>query len=145
LVEVKRSLISKPTIHTRFHIDYDWWTKSDRDWHVYLYSILCAEHQQLFSEGVSDLVIDWIDPQTAEVQQVNGIQHVLINHCSKQPGFLSSGIPLVDLIFRVFLANGNTPLSPLELSEKLGRPANTILSVLSGSRVYKGLRPVLDS
>jgi hypothetical protein len=143
-VELKRSLLSKPTLNTRFHIDYDWWTQNDRDWHVYLTSMLCQEHQQLFAEGNSDEMVDWVDPATAEVKQVNGIQHVLINHCAKQPDFLSSGIPLVDLIFRVFLSNGNVPLTPLELSEKLGKPANTILIVLSGGRVYKGLRPILN-
>lgn len=142
MVEVKRSFLSKPTVNTRFHIDYDWWTRNDRDWHVYLNSLLCPEHQHIFSAD-SEL-IDWVDPVTAEVKQVDGLQHALINHCAKQDGFLSSGIPLVDLIFRVFLSNGNTPLSPLELSEKVGRPATTILSVLSGGRVYKGLRPVLE-
>lgn len=143
-MELKRSMLSKPTLNTRFHIDYDWWTQNDRDWHVYLTSMLCQEHQQLFVEGNSDEMVDWVDPVTAEVKQVNGIQHVLINHCAMQPDFLSSGIPLVDLIFRVFLSNGNVPLTPLELSEKLGKPANTILIVLSGNRVYKGLRPILS-
>ncbi|MGB9641425.1 MAG: hypothetical protein ACPL4H_10975 [Anaerolineales bacterium] len=142
-MELKRSLLSKPTINTRFHIDYDWWAQNDRDWHVYLYSLLCPEHQQVFANGNSDELIDYIDPETAEVKQVNGIQHILIHHCAKQPDFLNSGIPLVDLIFRVFLSNGNVPLTPLELSERLGKPANTILSVLTGSRVYKGLRPIL--
>lgn len=145
MVELKRPLISKPTLQTRFHIDYEWWQQNDRDWRVYLYNILCPEHQKLFSERVADEMIDWVDPQTAEVQPVNGLQHLLIEHCARQPEFLAPGIPLVDLIFRVFLANGNTPLSPIELSERLGKPAQTILSVLSGSRVYRGLRPVIES
>jgi hypothetical protein len=145
LADLKRPLISKPTLQTRFHIDYEWWQQNDRDWHVYLYNILCPEHQKLFSEGFADEMIDWVDPQTAEVQPVNGLQHLLIEHCAKQPEFLAPGTPLVDLIFRVFLANGNTPLSPIELSERLGKPAQTILSVLSGSRVYRGLRPVMES
>ncbi|GAB4475088.1 MAG: hypothetical protein Kow0088_11630 [Anaerolineales bacterium] len=144
MADYKRPLISKPTLNTRFHIDYEWWRQNDRDWHVYLYNILCPEHQQLFGEGLVDQMIDWVDPQTAEVQPVNGLQHVLIEHCAKQPEFLAAGIPLVDLIFRVFLASGNTPLSPIELSERLGKPAQTILSVLSGSRVYRGLRPVSE-
>lgn len=145
MADLKRPLISRPTLHTRFHIDYEWWRQNDRDWHVYLYNILCPEHQKLFAEGAGEQLIDWVDPQTAEVQPVNGLQHVLIEHCAKQPEFLAPGTPLVDLIFRVFLANGNTPLSPIELSERLGKPAQTILSVLSGSRVYRGLRPVAEA
>ncbi|MCX8061914.1 MAG: hypothetical protein N3D16_04985 [Anaerolineales bacterium] len=145
MADLKRPLISKPTLHTRFHIDYEWWRQNDRDWHVYLYNILWADNQKLFGEGLGEQFIDWVDPQTAEVQPVNGLQHVVIEHCAKQPEFLAPGVPLVDLIFRVFLANGNTPLTPLELSERLGKPAQTILSVLSGSRVYRGLRPVVET
>ena len=64
-----------------------------------------------------------------------------MDHCAKQDGFYSTQTALVDAIFRVFLANGNTPLSPLELSDKIGKPAETILRTLSGSQVYKGIRP----
>jgi hypothetical protein len=54
---------------------------------------------------------------------------------------------LVDAIFRVFLANGNTPLNPAQIAERIGRPhqAQTILRTLSGGRVYKGLRPYLEN
>ena len=36
----------KPGIQTPFHIDFAWWEQNDRDWHVYLRSLLCAEHQR---------------------------------------------------------------------------------------------------
>jgi hypothetical protein len=49
---------------------------------------------------------------------------------------------VVDSIFRVFLANGNQPLSARELERIIGRPASTILKTLSGGRIYKGIRPV---
>jgi hypothetical protein len=48
---------------------------------------------------------------------------------------------LVDAVFRLFLANGNTPLNAVELGEELGRQPNIILRTLSGTRVYRGLRP----
>jgi hypothetical protein len=88
-----------------------------------------------------DEKVDWVDPDTAEVQQVDGLQHVLITHCAKEPDFISERTALVDAVFRIFLANGNTPLTPVELAERLGRPPETILRTLSGMRVYKGLRP----
>ena len=45
----------------------------------------------------------------------------------------------------VFLANGNQPLTAPELAEAIARPSDsdTILRTLSGSRVYKGLRPIV--
>jgi hypothetical protein len=48
---------------------------------------------------------------------------------------------LVDSVFRIFLSNGNMPLTPEELAEELGRDPLVILKTLSGLRVYKGLRP----
>jgi predicted transcriptional regulator len=42
------------------------------------------------------------------------------------------------------LANDNTPMTIRDLAERTGRPAETILRTLGGTRVYKGLRPTLD-
>jgi hypothetical protein len=51
---------------------------------------------------------------------------------------------LVDVVFRVFMANGNRPLSPQELGSRLDRPAETILRTLTGPRVYRGIRPFTE-
>jgi hypothetical protein len=141
LIEGKRFSLIKPTLQTGFHVDFDWWRKSDRSWRVFLRSNLCPEHQQAFGEMLVDEEVDWIDPDTAEVQRVDGLQHVLITHCARQPGFIPEHSTLVDAVFRIFLANGNMPLTPLELSDRVGRPAETILRTLAGARVYKGIRP----
>lgn len=132
----------KPTAKTPFHIDFAWWEKNDRDWHVFLRSLLCAEHQQAFAELPEEELIDWIDPKTAEVRQVDGIQHALMNHCALQPDFMNERTTVVEGVFRLLLVNGNQPMSAMELSRKLGRPADTILRTLAGTRVYRGLRPV---
>jgi len=140
--DVKRFSLVKPTLQTRFRIDFDWWVQNDRDWHVYLRSYLCPEHQESFVNMNNDNLVDWIDPETAEVTQVDGLQHVLISHCAKMAGFITDRTALVDAIFRTFLANGNTPLTSIELADQLRRPPGTILRMLSGgTRVYKGLRP----
>jgi hypothetical protein len=89
-------------------------------------------------------MIDLIDPQTAEVHPVAGLQHTLLTHCALQPDFINSRTTLVDAVFRVLLANENKALTPLELSAQIGRPAETILRTLSGPRVYQGIRPSLD-
>ena len=132
----------KPTPDTPFHIDIEWWKCSDQNWRVYLFNCLCEEHQQAFKYTDRDVMIDWIDGKTAEISQVDGLQHILMTHCAKQDDFLSSHTAMVDSVFRVFIANGNSPLSPAELAEVVGKPAITILRTLSGPKVYKGLRPV---
>jgi hypothetical protein len=136
----------KPTLKTKFHIDFDWWERESREFRVYLTSHLCVEHQATVESLTEADVVDVVDPETAEVRREDGVQHLLRSHCSKQPEFITSHTSLVDAVFRVFIANGNQPLSPEELAERIGRPgpvaANTILRTLSGARVYKGLRPV---
>ena len=143
MVEVKRLSLVKPTVDTQYHIDFNWWGQNDRNWRVYLRNYLCDEHQKSFSETETNEQVDWVDPDTAEVHSVDGLQHILITHCAKQELFITHQTTLVDSVFRLFLANGNTPLSSIELGEQLRRDANTILRTISGIRVYKGLRPCL--
>ena len=131
----------KPTTKTPFHIDFDWWKKNERDWHIFLRSLLCAEHQQAFAETEEGGMIDWVDPKTAEVKQVDGIQHALMSHCALLPGFSDSHTAMVEAVFRIFLVNGNVPMSADDIAKRLERPADTILRTISGARVYRGLRP----
>lgn len=144
MTEVRRFSLVKPTLQTRYHIDFDWWGQSDRDWRVHLSSLLCPEHQEAFSDFKADEMVDWVDPDTAEVQRVDGLQHVLISHCAKEEGFISERTALVDAVFRLFLANGNDPMTIADLAERLGRPPYVLLKTLSGGRVYRGLRPVME-
>lgn len=131
----------KPTVKTPFHIDFEWWKQNERDWHIFLRSLLCAEHQEAFSTVDEGELIDWVDPETAEVRQVDGLQHALMSHCALQPEFASERTAMVEAVFRIFLVNGNTPMSAEDISKKLGRPADTILKTIAGPRVYRGLRP----
>jgi len=144
LPDLKRTSRVKPSVETRFHIDFNWWQLRDRDWRVFLQSLLCPEHQKAFAELPDGHLVDFVDPVTAEVQQVDGLQHVLITHCAKLEGFISPHTTLVDAIFRIFLANGNIPMTPQELSQLTNRPSDLILRVLTGERIYRGLRPLLE-
>ena len=141
----KRFSLVKPTTQTHFHIDFDWWSKSDRDWRVYLQSLLCAEHQQIFAELPENHLVDWVDQETAEVQRVDGLQHVLITHCARQAGFITEHTTLVDAVFRTFLSNGNVAMSPVELGAQLNRSPEMILKTLTGGRIYRGLRPRIET
>jgi hypothetical protein len=132
----------KPTVDTRFHIDYDWWERNEIYINVELRAHLCQEHREVFSDHFDTEKIDWVDGRTGEVTQIDGLQHVLQIHCSKQPGYINENLSLIDAIFRVFLANGNTPLTCQELSNIVGQMPDKILRTLSGLRIYKGIRPI---
>lgn len=139
--EGKRFSLVKPTIDTPFHIDFLWWQQHDNNWKVYLQSCLCIDHQKIFADLDQACCIDYIDPDTAEVISVDGLQHILITHCARQPGFIIENSALIESVFRILLANGNTPLTPKEISLRINRPADIILRTLTGPRIYRGIRP----
>jgi len=141
VTEVKRVSLVKPTLDTCFHIDFDWWSKNDQDWRVFLHSYLCHDHQNKYRGFDAEDQVDWVDVATAEVQRVDGLQQTLITHCAKQDGFITQQSVLVDAVFRIFLANGNQGLTPMELSQMLNRSPTTILKTLAGLQVHKGIRP----
>ncbi len=139
--ELKKFSLVKPTIQMPFHIDFDWWRANDENWHIALISMLCPEHQESFANLLEGQMIDWVDPETAEVRQLDGLQYTLIQHCARLEGFLDEHTVMVEAIFRVLLANGNTPMTSEELGARLKRPADIILKTIAGLRVYRGLRP----
>ena len=132
----------KPSLDTPFHVEYDWWERNELDISVELRTHLCAEHRDVYREHFDTEKIDWIDERTGEVTQVDGLQHVLQVHCSKQPDYINERLSLVDAVFRVFLANGNTPMNCQNLSNIVGQLPDRILRTISGRRTYKGIRPV---
>jgi hypothetical protein len=123
-------------------VDYDWWQTSSEDLRTYLLSHLPAEQRDRLSQSVEGRIVDYINPDTGEVQQLDEVG-IAIQNAASDPNFINPQISLVDSIFRVFLVNGNVPQSPNELAARIGRPAQTILKTLSGGRIYKGIRPEL--
>jgi hypothetical protein len=142
--EPRRFSLVKPSVQTPFHIDFDWWKEHDNNWRVFLQGCLCPEHQASFAHLSDDSWVDWVDPETAEVSLVDGLQHVLMTHCARQEGFHDPNMALVDSAFRLLLANGNMPMSALEIAKQVNRPAETILRTLTSSIVYKGIRPCVS-
>jgi len=142
--EGKRYSLIRPTLQTPFHIDFDWWQHNDRDWRVYLRTLLCSQHQEIYANMQDGQMIDWVDAETAEVTPVDGLRYVLMNHCARQPDFVTEHTALVEGVFRVFLTNENVPMSAAELAARLNRPAEIILRTLTGPRVYRGLRPCCE-
>ena len=133
----------KPSLDTKFHIDYSWWERADRDLRTYLLSHLLPEQRSQFENMQQGNVIDWIDPDTAEVRRVDALQQALAR-AATDPQYISEHTTLVDAVFRVFLANGNKALSPNELGKQINRAPATILRTLAGNTVYKGIRPVAE-
>lgn len=130
---------------TPFHIDFSWWSQNDREFRIYLLNLLSKEDREQFSEIIEgETMLDWVDPETGEVIQVDGLKHVLISHTAQKEGFLDEKASLVESVFRLFLKNGNSPMSVEDIGAQLNRNPKPILKTLSGARVYRGIRPVIE-
>ncbi|MGI5917840.1 MAG: hypothetical protein ACOX9A_15470 [Anaerolineae bacterium] len=134
----------RPTVDTKFHIDMDWWENNHRDIRVYMQDMLCEECKNEFTDDYrTTQEVDWVDDLTGEVIRVDGLWHVLRTCCSTKPDFITPSTPIVEAVFRTFLANGNKPLTVKELYERLDRrPPEVLLRMLTAGDVYMGIRPV---
>jgi len=134
----------KPTLDTPFHIDFNWWQQHDREWRVHLRSLLSEEDQETYKDIIDgDKNLDYVDPETAEVHVVDGLQHVLITKTAQEEDFLDPRISLIEAVFRLFLKNGNLPMTIQEVGSQLERDPKPILRTLAGPRVYRGIRPII--
>lgn len=133
----------RPTIDTKFHIDYDWWENSGKNFRIYLRDQLCDECRERFANHQNTENVDWIDPDSGEVRRTDALRECLRTRCANDPGYINERLPLASACFRIFLANNNTPLSSGELHQLLPwKSSDAILRTLAGEQIYFGLRPV---
>lgn len=138
----KPSALIKPTLNTKFHIDYEWWKQSRDDLRAYLLSHLAPEVRERLAQADDDRIVDFVDENTGEVSQLDELQ-LALQSAMNEPDFINTNTSLVDSVFRVLLKSNNTPMTPKQLAEETGRSAETILKTLSGQQIYKGIRPFL--
>jgi hypothetical protein len=130
----------RPTVNTKFRIDLGWWDEQGRNFRVELLSHLCPACHEGFHSHRDTEMIDWVDPDTAEVKRVDGLWHSLQTCCSQRADYVSSDTSMATAIFRVFLANGNDPLTPVEIWQRLARrDPETILRLLVKGKSYYGI------
>lgn len=134
------NFLIKPSVNTKFRIDYDWWRSSRDDLQVYLLSHLTREQQTELEEQDLHELVDYVDPQTGEVFQLDNLG-LAIKASAQRQDFIGAQVSLIDGVFRALLVNGNQPLNPRELAEITGRDAATILKTIGGARIYRGIRP----
>lgn len=135
----------RPTVDTKFHIDYDWWEKSGKNFRVYLRDQLCEECRDRFTDHQNTENVDWVNPDTGEVHRTDALRECLRTRCANDPDYINEHLPVASACFRIFLANNNAPLSANELGQLMPwKQPSAILRTLSGNakQVYLGLRPV---
>ena len=120
----------------RWYIDLDWYQQNNRSFTALAQRYLCPKcHEQFKGEmSASELLA------------------TIKDCCSKTPGFITRELPILDNIFRLFLANGNQPFDVEELGSRLNelrggdtyRTSPEILPRLLKSDRFYGLRQVKD-
>jgi len=75
--------VSRPP-DTKFHIDFDWWDKSELDLKTYLFSRLDLGDESSLDMGVEQ--VDLVDENTGEVRTVDGFQYALQAYFSRAAG-----------------------------------------------------------
>ena len=128
--------ITTEQVRPGWFIDLDWFQQSNRSFFALAQSCLCPKCRERLKGEISaaDLVT------------------TITDCCSKTPGFITDKLPIVESIFRLFLANGNQPLDLEKLGRQLSewrggdtyRTSAEILSRLLERDQYYGLRQVSD-
>ena len=114
----------------RWFIDFDWFPRNDRSFSVIARGCLCSDCRQRQAEESGEMA-------------AADLMATIKDCCSQQPGFITSELPVLASLFRLVLANGNQPLDPAELSQRLnewrrGYPIapETLNRLLENDRCY---------
>lgn len=135
------SALAKNDQDTKFHIDYDWWATTGKLRMYLLSHIQDEDERERLTASEEGALVDYVHPETGEVFKYDEL-NLALQRAAQESDFINPQASMVDNIFRVFLKNGNQPLTPRELEAAVGKPSNTILKTIGGTRVYKGIRPV---
>ena len=131
--------ISPEQVNTRWFIDLDWYQPNNRSFSILAGHCLCAKCRQRLKIEEREV------PANKLLSAIKGC-------CSQEPDFITGELPILESVFRLFLANGNQPLDLEDVGKQLseqrgGNPCRTsveILSRLLENDQYYGLRQVAD-
>ena len=102
----KKKEISTDQPMTRWFIGLDWFQQNNRSFSALVSSYLCPKcAKQLSAEGKEN-------PPDALLATIRDC-------CSHVPDFITDRLPILESVFRLFLANGNQPLELEELGNQL--------------------------
>jgi hypothetical protein len=131
----------RPTIETPFHVDWGWFESNHLSAESVIRRQLCEQHQREF-EGHDVEELDYVDSESGEVFRMDNLREATLSHCQWERDYLTHDMPLMQAILRIFLANNNQPLTPVEIVGRLERhDPEAILRLLTASGVNYGIVP----
>jgi hypothetical protein len=123
----------------RWSIDIDWYSLNKRSLFTLVQESLCPKCRKRFKAERGEVA-------------ASDLFATIKDCCSQKEGFITGELPILESIFRIFLANGNQPLELNELRQQLGKwrggdyyqTSVVVLSRLLHSDRYYGFRQVPD-
>lgn len=125
-------------INTPFNIDLHWWESRGRNLGRFLAEILGKDYPKTDGEP-----LDYIDPETAEVYQLDPLWATVLVHRAHKPDYITSATPLTNAVLRALIENMNRPMTAVDLYRRISRTSpETVLRVLRTARTQYGIVPV---
>ena len=135
--------VLRPTSDTPFHVDWGWFERNNLNAESFVRNQLCYSCHQKFADGYPVEEVDYVHPETGEVTRMDSLRESILAHCQFEPSYLNEDTPIAQAILRLFLANGNQPLTPKAMAQRLGRhDTQGIVRLLTASGVQNGVVPV---
>lgn len=126
-------------VRTPFHIDVNWWEQHGRSLRRFLAVILDEAETELGP----DTPMDYIDPQTAEVYELDPLWVRVLVTKARKPEYITETTPLAGAVLRALVENVNRPMSATDLYRRINRSnPETLLRVLRTARTVYGIVPV---
>lgn len=128
--------IGTDQLRTRWSIDSDWYSERGRSIAALLSGCLCDDcRKKLGKEG----------SPTSDTELISQIRKC----CHKSAGFITGQMPVMESLFRLFIAGGNEPMTVEEMGRQLSdrrggdlsRTSEEVLLRLLKNDRYYGFRP----
>ncbi|MCL4466364.1 MAG: hypothetical protein M1401_02110 [Chloroflexi bacterium] len=111
----------------KYFIDLLWYDRHDRSFRVVAEKRFCPSCQSKIGTEVQER-LPTIDPKTGKVvYEMRAVPFgsnptaVIRSCCSKERGFITAEMPILEAVFRVFLMNGNQPTDLGRVREDLAQ------------------------
>jgi hypothetical protein len=123
----------------RWYIDSEWYPQHGRSISILLKSCLCQECRKKLDEEGS---------QASDTKLTKRIREC----CGRSPDFITGQTPIMESIFRFFIASGNEPVTVEKLGKRLSEwrggdisrtSPEALLRLLKNDRYY-GFHPAAD-
>ena len=129
-------------VNTPFEINFGWWEKRGRNLGRFLTEILGKTETEIEPGGA----LDFIDPETAEVHELDPLWVEVLTKRAFQPDYITTSTPMTSALLRALVENLNRPMTSIELHRRINRSnPQTILRVLKTAQREYGILPVSES